>query len=240
MGPASEGDPGRDFPPGAIVAPSWETVGYSLEGRALEACTLGYGPARCYLIGGIHGDEVEGGALLEEVLALLDEELDDVFTVRVLRDLNPDGRVAHTRGNARGVDLNRNWPSRSFRASERHGSAPLSEPESRAVHDDLSAFGPELVVVFHSARAGPFLNFDGPGDELSRRFVAAAQLFDPRWRVVPDMGYPTPGSLGSWLGRDERLPVLTVEFRRGEDGQAFGDALLAGMTAMAEVFRPAR
>ena len=30
-----------------------------------------------------------------------------------------------------------------------------------------------------------------------------------------DIGYPTPGSLGSWLGVDRGLPVLTIELPPG-------------------------
>lgn len=54
------------------------------------------------------------------------------------------GRRPWRRGNARGVDLNRNWPT-SFRRRRgllglgRSGPAPLSEPEVRAVADHVDA-----------------------------------------------------------------------------------------------------
>jgi len=35
------------------------------------------------------------------------------------------------------------------------------------------------------------------------------------WPVRADIGYPTPGSLGSWLGLDRGLPVLTLELPPG-------------------------
>jgi hypothetical protein len=35
------------------------------------------------------------------------------------------------------------------------------------------------------------------------------------WPVRTNIGYPTPGSLGSWLGIDRGLPVLTLELPAG-------------------------
>src|SRR5690606_794335 len=144
-------------------------IGSSREGRELLARTHGHGPARVYWIGGIHGDEPEGGCELDVLLTLLaDPAVRAGHTVRVLLDANPDRTAAGTRGNARGVDLNRNLPARSFEPSRRHGPAALSEPETRALWEDLERFAPELVVVQHSAGRGPFVNFDGPAELHAR------------------------------------------------------------------------
>lgn len=162
-------------------------------------------------------------------------------TIRILRDLNPDGTAAWRRVNARGHDLNRNWPARNFDPGTTGGPAPLSEPETRALEQDLRAFRPDIVIALHSASIGPLVNYDGPAAELAAIFVAAAQTVSPEWHVLADMGYPTSGSLGSYLGIDRNLPILTIEFRRGEDEATATAALRKGLAAVihaADLRRP--
>ncbi len=208
----------------------WSTIGASALGRPIEAVTWGRGPRRVYIIGGIHGDEPEGLAVAGSLGATARPGTS--ATVRIVRDMNPDGTIARTRTNSRGVDLNRNWPASNFRAGGGRGRTPLSEAETQVVHRDLLRFDPDLVIVLHSARAGPFVNFDGPAAGAAERFVGAARVRDPRWRVVPRMGYATPGSIGSFVGVDGRIPILTVEFARGEPGEPGRGGALAGLGAL--------
>jgi murein peptide amidase A len=204
------------------------------------ATTLGNGPRRIYLIAGIHGNEPEGALVLDELIdLLLAGDVPSRCTLRIIHDMNPDGAAHATRYSGGGIDLNRNWPATNFRPSRRTGPEPLSEPETRLVHADLQAFAPELVIVFHSTPRGPFVNFDGPAGELAEAFAAAATAAaepyqEPAWRVVPSMGYPTPGSLGSWIGVDQQIPILTIEFDRGQDGASALRAAHAGMQAVTQ------
>jgi murein peptide amidase A len=219
--------------PSASLA--WSTIGRSVRNRPIQAATVGRGPLRIYLIGAIHGDEPEGLAAIDPIAARLSTAS---ATTRIIRDTNPDGAAAHTRGNARGRDLNRNWPARNFSARSTRGQSPLSEPETAALHRDMLAFNPDLVIVFHSSRSGPFVNFDGPARDTAAEFVAAARITDSRWRLVPDMGYPTPGSLGSYIGVDRQIPILTIEFRRGQDAASAIAAAIAGLDAVLRMARP--
>ena len=198
----------------------------SREDRPLIARTYGSGAPRVYLIAGIHGNEREGAP----VAAHWSHELETgrvPGTWRLLEDLNPDGSALRRRGNAAGVDLNRNWPARNFAPARAHGRHPLSEPECAAAHDDILAFAPDLLVVFHSTAEGPFVNYDGPAEAYARAFAAAAG-----WPIQKDIGYPTPGSLGSWAGVDRGLPILTLEFRRGSRAPEEHRCALAGLRAL--------
>ena len=221
-------DSGPTLPPEA-----WEVLGYSHEGRPLRVRRLGHGPRRVIWIGGIHGNEREGAVATAELpvaFARVPGALEQV-TLTIVEDLNPDGTAGNRRGNARGVDLNRNYPATNYLPGPSFGSRPLDQPEARALHDLVLAERPHLVIVAHSWRGDHFINFDGPALEL-------AELFAERsgYRVKPsDRIAPTPGSLGSWIGRTLDVPILTLEYERGADPLACWldtrDAILAVVLA---------
>ncbi|MES1206725.1 MAG: M14 family zinc carboxypeptidase, partial [Pseudomonadota bacterium] len=125
---------------------------------------------------------------------------------------NPDGLWAGRKNSARDVDLNRNFPARSFRADHQPGyfpgPAPLSEPETQAVAALIGREPVRGAVAVHA----PFacVNYDGPAAAW-----AAAVSRACGWPARGDIGYPTPGSFGSWLGLDQGLPVLTLELPPG-------------------------
>src|SRR5690606_4829252 len=90
-----------------------------------------------YLIGGVHGDEVEGVYVLKELFQWLKNEhsLKDLPII-VVPILNVDGYRAQSRVNAHSVDLNRNLPTKDWapgftQARYNPGSKALSEPENQ-------------------------------------------------------------------------------------------------------------
>jgi murein peptide amidase A len=229
--------------PTEAAAPGWTRIGSSIRGKPIEAATVGSGPRRIYIIGGVHGDEPEGpaaaaglpGALLREFIS----EAGERATVRIVRDVNPDGTALGTRGNTRGIDLNRNWPSKDFRAEGIPGSnagrRAGSELEVSAVRQDLAAFKPELVVVFGTASTGrgPEVGYIGRSPLPAYDFSAAARKGDAHWRVNATARVATPGSVESWVGTDIGRTVLLVEFRRGSEAAANLRSVAAGVVALA-------
>ena len=199
----------------AMPSSPWQTIGHSHEGRPLRIRRIGNGPRRVIWIGGIHGNEREGAISTAELplaLSRVPGALGQV-TLTILEDVNPDGTAKNRRGNANGIDLNRNYPARNFLPGKTYGQRPLDQPEATALHDLVQAERPHLVIVAHSWRNDHFINFDGPAVEL-------AELFAERsgYRVKPsDRISPTPGSLGSWIGRTLGIPILTLEHERGSD-----------------------
>jgi hypothetical protein len=193
----------------------WRTIGRSLEDRPILARTLGRGPRRVLWVGGIHGNERESAWTTRELPAafLAEPGLADRVTLTLVEDLNPDGSARARRGNARGVDLNRNWPARNFVPSATNGPGPLSEPEAQAFHELVLQAQPELVIVAHAFGGRFFINFDGPARPLAERFAALSGYPVVESREI----HGTPGSLGSWIGIDRRTPILTLEHRKGAD-----------------------
>jgi len=186
------------------------------------------------LLGGMHGDEPKSVHLLEWLIEWLSSGGHRMNRSRlvVVPVVNPDGYEIRKRRNARGVDLNRNFPTANWLRTKRHsrmygGDRPASEPETRAVTRVVETYEPGKIVTVHSiGRLRHCNNYDGPARALAHRLSRYN-----RYPVTPSIGYPTPGSFGSWAGRERKIPTITLELpshhspkRCWEDNR---DALLA-------------
>lgn len=167
------------------------------------------------LLGCVHGDEPEGVWLLEAALkdwkARFPFQMAGLVVVPVA---NPDGRRARTRWNARGIDLNRNLPTRDWKASFQHrgnnpGPRSASEPETQGLLGLLERFQPEAILSIHSMRRFQ-ININGPALEWGQ---ALARICG--YPVTDDIGYPCPGSLGTYAGAERQIPAITLEVQRG-------------------------
>jgi beta-N-acetylhexosaminidase len=116
--------------------------GTPIQARAAGAAAA---PLRVLVVGSIHGNETAGHAVVKRLRALGPPAGMRLWTVRTV---NPDGVAAGTRANARGVDLNRNFPHR-WRPGYHSGPGPLSEPESRAVRRLVRRVRPQLTIWYH-------------------------------------------------------------------------------------------
>jgi protein MpaA len=194
---------------------------------------FGHGPDAVLIVGGLHGNEPSGAAVARELASYLRNHPECLIgrTVGILAEANPDGLARATRANARGVDLNRNFPSRSWRPALNgelpHGPHPASEPEARAVMTAIEIVKPARIVDIHSIGGARHCNnYDGLAEQLARRM---SHLND--YPVSTDIGYATPGALGCWAGIDLGIPAITLELPRGlSPGQCWRDnaaALLA-------------
>jgi protein MpaA len=210
--------------------PRWQTIGKSVQDRPLRVTSFGRGPRRVLWVGGIHGDERVGRVTNEELPRAFVQTPGavDRVTLTMLEDCNPDGTAGNTRGNARRVDLNRNYPAANFKASAVNGRHPLDQPEAKVLHDLIRDLRPHLVVVVHAWRGDHFINFDGPAEPLARRFSELSG-----YRVQPSNAFsPTPGSLGSWVGGTLGLPILTLEYPRGHDPRLAWEETRAAILAV--------
>jgi len=194
-------------PRGAAPMPEPRVIGRSVEGRAIEAYTLGTGTEAVLVLAAIHGNEVAGAKLAR---CLIDELRAQPALLRdrrvvVVPVANPDGLARGTRANVNGVDLNRNFPAKNFAATARHGRAPLSEPESQALDRLLREVRPVCVISIHQPLG--CVDYDGPAAELAEAIAARAGL------PVRRLG-SLPGSMGSYVGAELGIPVITLELPR--------------------------
>ena len=140
----------------ALLAPATagaETYGESAAGRPLEVQRAGdpAAPVRVLVVGSIHGNEPAGHAVVRRLRRLAPPAGVQLWLVE---RANPDGVQAGTRQNARGVDLNRNFPFRwagGGRPFDTYfpGPRPASEPETRALQSLVADVRPDLTLYYH-------------------------------------------------------------------------------------------
>lgn len=201
--------------------PDWGTIprqptvyGHSHLGLPLEVWRPS-GRCKLLVFAAIHGEEPETTYALSRALRQLAEPSEHCAVVLAA---NPDGLIRGTRANARGVDLNRNFPSRDWRSNPvthrstledasdillSPGDKPGSEPETQALMALIDDLAPEAVIALHAPLA---CIDDADASPLGERLARRSGM-----PLVRDVGYATPGSFGSW-GADRGLPVVTYEF----------------------------
>jgi len=190
-----------------------EIIGRSLEGRPISMMRQEGGPdhAYTYFLAGTHGDEVEGVFVLHQLYRWL-MQVNDTTPVIIIPVLNPDGLAKGTRGNARGVDLNRNFPTECWAPQASHpkyhpGAFPLSESENQALITVFEKYPVKQVISFHSWN--PMLIYNGEKIAPLARFLSTYNHYPIIAETVDN--HPTPGSFGSYVPTRYQAPVLTFE-----------------------------
>ncbi len=179
----------------------------SAEGRPIEVLSFGEGERTILLMAGVHGDERNGVEMVGRIVERLRSCDRLAGRIVVMPLVNPDGYEAGTRRNARGIDLNRNFPTEDFVGTEDApgGVEPASEPETRAVLDVVERFEPWMIITLHEALA--CVNYNGElAAPVAERMSACCGL-----EAKGDIGYPCPGSMGTYYGWERELPVITLE-----------------------------
>jgi len=196
--------------------------GESQNGLPLEFYQPVSGPSDILVMGSIHGDESLSTVLLSECLRSLAPA--DLHSTVILA-ANPDGVLQGTRCNARGVDLNRNFPTENWspepvfyrnRPGEPQniplspGEAAGSEAETQALIKLIESRPPRLIISIH----GYLDCIDDPDASAIARDLATRSGME----LVPDVGYATPGSFGSWC-KEKDIPIITYELPSLDMGQ---------------------
>jgi protein MpaA len=173
----------------AFLAAPPQQLGRSYEGQPIDVVHVAGSGMRILVVGCIHGDECEG----TEVTSLLERTRNQPVDLWLLPNLNPDGFAKGARGNARGVDLNRDF----LAATQR---------ETRIARKLILRLRPDVTIWFHQPQA--VVRAWGPSRALARRYAALAGV------SYASLPWP-PGSASRWqngLG----MRSFVVELPRGE------------------------
>ena len=183
-------------------------AGRSVQGRPVNATAIGSGDQCVMFIGGIHGNEPAGVGLCQQLAAYLGAHDELVYGLKVIivPAANPDGLAAATRGNAHGVDINRNFATCNYTASAVHGGQAMSQPEAQYLRELIDRYRPMRIITIHQPLA--CIDYDGPAQALAAAVARASGL------PVKKLG-ARPGSLGSYAGVENGIAVVTVELPNG-------------------------
>ena len=160
------------------------------------------------IIGVFHGDEPQGECFINSYLNKYAENGKN--SIYFIPCLNPSKK----RKNINGVDINRNFPTKNWILSENNdyfgGEKPNSEIETKFLVDLINKNKFDAIITIHS----PYkvVNYDGPAESLAK---IASKFLD--YKISNDIGYPTPGSFGTYCGIERNIPTLTIEIDENED-----------------------
>lgn len=229
------------------------SLGRSVQGREIylylfvhsdsydESMNLRPDVEKVLILGGTHGNETTGADMAHRLVIELKKnpELYRNRYVAIIPEVNPDGLAIKARVNANGVDLNRNLPAANWCLTNRGdsfgGSFPCSEPETRALTSLIERFKPDRILTLHSISEGHHgNNFDGPAEPLARVLCE-----NNKYPLLKTMGYPTPGSLGTWAGIERKIPIVTLELARSRSAEQSWQENARGLIAFIQNTNPA-
>jgi protein MpaA len=182
-------------------------------GLSIPVYEFGIEGPQVLILGGVHGDEREGVEAAYGLVAKWSRSYPYKLRMTVMPASNLDGVLRGTRGNARGVDLNRNMSTKDWSpvvTTPRYHPGPQadSEPETRALIEWLSENKPVFILSLHSWK--PMLNVNGACRPEAQAISALTGYV-----IEESIGYPTPGCLGTYTGLERGIPTLTYEIERG-------------------------
>ena len=182
------------------------------------------------LLCGIHGDEITPVKFCFDVLhdLLLNPQYVSKDSLVVVAPLvTPDSFLKKypTRFNARGVDINRNFPTKDwnknaiklwksrYKSDKRRfpGDKAFSEQETVFMVNLIRRYNPDKVIQVHAPLT--LIDYDGPeengnGNNAMQLLIQMSEKAG-QYRIN---NYPFfTGSLGNWAGNERKIPTYTLE-----------------------------
>ncbi len=218
----------------------WMIGGRSIKGRPLVYTRMGVlnSPNSTMVVSMVHGDEITPLYVAMRLIEWLknNPKALERAQIAIAPLVNPDSYYADpkTRTNARGVDVNRNFPTADwenralkawkgeFKSTPRRfpGNRANSEPETQFQMAIISETQPQKVISIHSPLN--FLDYDGPAflhlDRFPKDYVEQCAKLKAQVRAISGRFFV--GSLGNWAGQERGIPTFTLELPSSDPSQA--------------------
>lgn len=181
-------------------------IGHSVQDRPIVAYRVGDPDARrtAVVLAAMHGNELAARTIVRQ---LRDGAPINGVDLWLVPTYNPDGARIRDRQNARGVDLNRNYPVRwrDLDGNYESGDRPRSEPETRAFIRFLNEIDPGRIVSFHQPLYGV--------DERNKSPRFARRLADGLRLPIRafNCGGVCHGTMTQWFNARHDGVAITVE-----------------------------
>jgi len=223
--------------------PTHALVGTSVQGRTIDAYTYGNGGTSLLFVGGMHGGYEWNSVLLAYIfmdyLEAHPELIPTSTSIIVIPSENPDGvykaigkegrfditdvpkniSLASARFNAHAVDLNRNfdcnwepkgvWQGKTVSA----GTAPFSEPETKALRDFIFKTHPSAAIFWHSQANAVYASECNTGIIPETLDIMNAYAHAAGYPAVKSFdSYKVTGDSEGWLA-SIGIPAITVELK---------------------------
>ncbi len=199
----------REMPLSGI---KWNVMGKSNWKNRIYYREFGSGDKMTMIIGGMHGDEPAGFISALKLAQYLKKNPRSIKNrVVIIPCLNPDGLLKGRRTNGHKVDLNRNFPTGTWsplfiKEYNNPGPLPASEPETVLLANSIEIYRPALIIQMHQPFNTIYSDENNP-EKLLKKMSEISGI-----NTGEDVGYPTPGSLGSIKSTlDYKALVITYE-----------------------------
>jgi protein MpaA len=177
-------------------------------GKSIRLIGTSSNEGQSLVIGVVHGDEPQGEDIINRYISEVVKP-----NVLFIPALNPDGKSRNTRVNSNGVDINRNFPTKNWELTEKDnyfgGNEPCSEIETKFLVQIIEKYKPKSIITLHTPYK--IVNYDGESRELAQKI---SEIIG--YPVEPSIGYPTPGSFGTYAGVERNIPTITLELDENE------------------------
>jgi murein peptide amidase A len=188
---------------------------------------------------GVHGDEITPVKFCFDLINHVEahRELYKDKTIVIAPIVAPDSffKRPPTRTNARGVDVNRNFPTKDWNAlalklwKEKYKSDKRRFPGEKAQSEAevifqinlIKRYNPSKIISVHAPLT--LLDYDGPSvlinhpeerehAEINKQGKDLLKKMSENAKGYQVIDYPVfPGSLGNWSGRELLIPTYTLE-----------------------------